>query len=347
MVCSNHFDKLVFEMRSLNLDQLRTLIEVVELGSFSAAARRLNFTQPAVSQQIGELEKRFGVRLIERMGKQAHVTAPGRALIEAAQRIFNDCDLAEAAMRRFRDGWIGRVHIGTTNTAMTYELPPILRKLRLEHPGIDLLVTNLPTRESIEYIIQNKVDLALVTLPVENKKLRITPLRPHNLAAILPAGTPDVPDEVTPDYAARQPLLIEHARGAVYTLVMRWLAGQMPLRAAMHLGTIEALKTAVESNLGMSIVPEVAVARHNADIIVRPLRPPVPCTLALIEHRNKPNEPALEIVRNALLALRTDGAIDLRETKRPGAAPQRRSRSRAPRTKSGLARGRAKSARAR
>jgi DNA-binding transcriptional LysR family regulator len=290
-------------MRSLNLDQLRTLLQVIELGSFSAAARRLNLTQPAVSLQIRELERRFGVRLIERMGKQAHATAPARDLVEAARRIFHDCALAEAAMRRFRDGWIGRVHIGTTNTAMTYELPPVLRRLRLDHSGIDLLVTNMPTRDSIEGILANKIDLALVTLPVENAKLRITPLRPHQLAAILPAGTRDVPDEITPDYAARQPLLLEHAGGAVHGLLMKWLSGQMPLRTAMQLGTIEALKTAVESNLGISIVPDVAVAKPSPNIIVRPLRPPVPCTLALIEHRNKPNEPALEIVRNALLGL--------------------------------------------
>ena len=77
-------------MRSLNLDQLRALLEVVEFGSFSAAARRLNLTQPAISLQIRELERRFGVRLIERLGKQAHATAPGRALVEAAQRIFQN-----------------------------------------------------------------------------------------------------------------------------------------------------------------------------------------------------------------------------------------------------------------
>ena len=53
-------------MRSLNLDQLRAIVEVVERGSFSAAARHLNLTQPAVSLQIRELERRFGVRLIER-----------------------------------------------------------------------------------------------------------------------------------------------------------------------------------------------------------------------------------------------------------------------------------------
>ena len=168
-------------------------------------------------------------------------------------------------MRRFRDGWIGRVHIGTTYTALIYELPPILRELRPDHPGIDLVVTNMPTRDSVENIIQNEIDLALVTLPVEEKQLSITPLRPEMLVAILPAGTRDVPDEVTPDYVARQPLLIEHARGAVHALVMRWLSGHMPLpRDPMHLGTIEALKTAVASNLGMSIVPDVAVARHYA-----------------------------------------------------------------------------------
>ena len=76
----------------------------------------------------------------------------------------------------------------------------------------------------------------------------------------------------------------------------------------MPLGTVEALKSAVASNLGMAIVPEVAIAAHSSDFVVRPLRPALSRTLALIEHRNKPNEPALEIVRNALLVLRESGS---------------------------------------
>ena len=302
-------------MRSLNLDQLRALVEVAERGSFSAAARRLNLTQPAVSLQIRELERRFGVRLIERLGKQAHATVPGQDLVEAAQRIFRECDLADAAMRRFRDGWIGRVHVGTTLTAMIYLLPPILRRLRLDHPGIDLIVTNMPTPDSVEKIVQNKIDLALVALPVAKRQLRITPLHLQQLVAIFPAGTSGVPDEITPDYVAQQPLLTEHTRSAAHTLVMEWLAGVASLQEPMPLGTVEALKSAVASNLGMAIVPEIAVATHMSDFIVRPLRPPLPRTLALIEHRNKPNEPALEIVRNALFALRAGGAI---ESKPPG-----------------------------
>jgi DNA-binding transcriptional LysR family regulator len=309
-------------MRNLSLDQLRALLEVIEHGSFSVAARRLNLTQPAVSLQVRELERRFGVRLVERLGRQAHATVPGSDLAEAARGIFRECERAEAAMRRFRDGWIGHVRIATTNTAMMYELPPILRRLREEQPGIDLHVTNLPTRESVEQVIQNKVDFALVTLPVASRHLRITPLRPQKLVAIFPAGTRDLPDEITPDYVARQTLVIEHARGAVHALIMRWLAGPLP-RAPMHLGTVEALKTAVKSNLGMSIVPDVAVAEPTPDLIVRPLQPALPCTLALIEHRNKPAETALGIVRKALLELREDGGSESPARRAPRRARRR------------------------
>jgi len=303
-------------MRGLNFDQLRALLEVIEHGSFSAAARRLNLTQPAVSLQIRELERRFGLRLIERLGKQAHATVPGRELVEAAQRIFRECDHVDATMRRFREGWVGRVRVNMTLTAMIYRIPPILRRIRLEHPGIDLVINNTPTPTSVESIIQNRIDLALVNLPVQKKQLKTTPLCSEGMVAIFPVGTRNVPDEITPNDVAPHNLLVEQQSSAAYALVLGWLSGRAPAREPMPLGTVEALKSAVASNLGMAIVPEVAVAPHMSDFIVRPLRPALSRTLALIEHRNKPNEPAIEIVRNALLGLRTTVANEPR-TRRP------------------------------
>jgi DNA-binding transcriptional LysR family regulator len=300
----NHFDKDAFEMRSLNLDQLRTLVEVVRQGSFSAAARRLCLTQPAESLQIRELERRFGVRLIERLGKQAHATMPGRQLVEAAEQVFRECDRAEQVMRRFREGWIGRVRLGSTLTTMVYRLPPILRRLRLENPGVELVHSNMPTGESVENVVQNTLDLALVNLPVENRQLEITPLCREVMVAIFPPGSRGLPDAVTPDFAAQQQLMVEQTRSAAHAFVLGWLAGRSRAYEPMALGTVETLKTAVASGLGMAIVPEVAVTRHRRDFVVRPLQPSLPRTLALIERRNKPNEPALEIVRNALLTLR-------------------------------------------
>src|SRR5262249_10209072 len=108
----------------------------------------------------------------------------------------------------------------------------------------------------------------------------------------------------TPDYAATQPLILEFARGAVYALVQDWLGQVKLLHPPMPIGIVEAVKKAVASGLGMSIVPGVAMAEPVADGGVRPLRPPVPCTLALIEHSGKPDAPALKIVRDALLELK-------------------------------------------
>jgi DNA-binding transcriptional LysR family regulator len=292
-------------MRSLNPDQLRTLIAVVTLGNFSAAGRRLNLTQPAVSLQIRELEQRFGVQLIERHGRQARPTVPGRELVEQAALILSACDNAEASMRRFREGWLGRIHIATTLTALTYDLPPILRKLHREHPGIELAVTNMPTRDSVDAVLQNVADLALITLPIKGSPLQVTPLRPQVLVAILPADMRDVPDIVTPDFFVSQPLILEHARGAVHALVMDWLGGRLPLQGPpMKIGTIEALKQCVASGLGVSIVPDIAVSKPSGEFIVRPLHPSVPCTLALIEQRVKTETTVFRIVKDALLELR-------------------------------------------
>ncbi len=68
-------------MRGLNLDHLRTFAQVIELGSFSAAAERGGVTQPAVSLQIRQLERRFGLKLVERVGRRAGPTAAGRELL--------------------------------------------------------------------------------------------------------------------------------------------------------------------------------------------------------------------------------------------------------------------------
>jgi DNA-binding transcriptional LysR family regulator len=291
-------------MRSLNLDQLRTFVEVVALGNLSAAGRQLNLTQPAVSLHVRELERRFGVRLLERVGRRTYPTAAGRDLADNAPRIFQDCEIVESMMRRFREGWLGRVRIGTGFTTLNYELPPVLRKIRLKYPGIDVLVTFLSTLDSVDSVLRNAIDIGLVILPIKEPQVRITRLRAGKLVAILSTDTKSIPDVVTPAYAARQSLILEHPRGALQALIMRWLSGQMPLSSQpMLLGTVEAMKTMVSLGLGISIVPDVTVAEPIHNVVIRPLKPPVPWTLAMIERRDKPNDPALDIVRAALLKL--------------------------------------------
>jgi DNA-binding transcriptional LysR family regulator len=100
-------------MRRLSLDHLRTFADVVELGSFSAAARRLNLTQPAVSLQVKQLEGRLRVRLIERVGRRAHPTAAGRDLLAHVHHVDAAVAGALAAIADHREGGSGRLRLGT------------------------------------------------------------------------------------------------------------------------------------------------------------------------------------------------------------------------------------------
>jgi DNA-binding transcriptional LysR family regulator len=290
-------------MRSLNLDQLRALETVVELASFTGAARRLNLSQSAISVQIRELEERCGVRLVERLGKKAYATAAGREVIEHARRISEEADAITSAMRRFREGWIGRVHIGAALTALMYLLPPALQKLRAEHPGIDLFVSNATTAGMVDGVLRNEIDIGVVTLPVEDSRLTITPLHIDPLVAILPASNRDIPPEITPDYVAGQFLVLEF--GGVSRLVTDWLssARTLPSQSSMVVSAVEAIKIVVSAGMGVSIVPSISVLQPGDDFIVRPIRPAVTRTLALIQHRNKPDELALRTVRQVLMEL--------------------------------------------
>ncbi len=293
-------------MRGLNPDHLRALTEVVAQGSFTRAAKRLHLAQPTISLQIRDLETRLGVRLVDRLGKRAFATAAGRELIEHAGRIAQETDRLLAAMRRHRDGGLGQVRIGSSTTALIYHLPPVLQDLRKRHPNIELVVTTGTTNGVVERMLRNEIDLGVVSLPISERLLQVVPLRSEPLVAIFSANIRDVPARVTPQFLLQHPLLLEYARAHVRALIMDWLSagGQEP-RPAMELDNLEAVKRMVASGLGASIVPAAAIldAHEKSSLAVRPLKPALSRTLALVQRRDKPGDAALQHVREALLAL--------------------------------------------
>jgi DNA-binding transcriptional LysR family regulator len=292
-------------MRSVNPDHLHALVEVVAQGSFTRAAKRLNLAQPTISLQIRELETRLGVRLVDRLGKRAFAPAAGRELIDHAQRIQQETDRLMAAMRRHRDGWLGQVRIGSSTTALIYHLPPVLQRLRREHPSIELVVTTGTTTGVVERILRNEIDLGIVSLPVSERQLDIAPLKAEPLVAIFAARTRNLPNRVTAQFLRQYPLLLEFARAHVRALIIDWLSSDgVEPRPAMELDNLEAVKRMVASGLGVSIVPSAAIADADGiKLLARPLRPSLSRTLALVQRRDKPDDVALRTVRSALMTL--------------------------------------------
>ncbi|MDA8485511.1 LysR family transcriptional regulator [Pseudomonas resinovorans] len=291
-------------MRRLNLDQLHTFIEVITAGSFSAAAERLGLTQPAVSLQIRQLEHRLNVRLIERVGKRLKATSAGERLLEHARRID---DLVEEALQDMSShalGVAGQVAIGTGATACIHLLPPLLKDMRRRFPALDIRVSTGNTDDVVAAVIENRLDIGLVTLPAAGRSLHVQPLLRDDFVAISAAGA--LPAQISPRDLAERPLVLFEPGSSTRLLIDDWFlqAGLRP-RAVMELGSIEAIKEMVAAGLGCSIVPSMAVkaAHHRRGLEVRPLAPDLSRTLGLVLRQDKPMGAGLRKVVEALEGL--------------------------------------------
>ena len=258
---------------------------------------------------------------MERLGKRAYATAAGSELIEHARRIAAETERALAAMRRHKDGWLGRVRIGTGDVMLSYLLPPVLRDLRTTHPNIELVIFTGTTTEMLQRISSNEIDLGLVTLPVNERVFQTTPLRIEPFVGILPPGEADAPECLTPASLDRPDLIFLQTGAALRRDLDDWLAaGGVRARPAMEIGHTEAIKQTVAAGLGASLVPLCSVTGGHVlpGLVVRPLRPALSWTLGLIQRRDKADEPALRCVRGALLTLADRSSLSV---SRIGEAP--------------------------
>lgn len=298
-------------MRSLNLDQLRAFVEVVAHGNFTAAAKELNLSQPAVTHQIQELERRLNVTLVERLGKRAYLTEAGEKLIKHARSLLDEDSRTRSDMRRFADGWLGRVRIGTSMTVLMYLLPSLLRKLKTDHPQLEISLKAGKSAETLEMLRTNALDLGLCALPVEDPAFEVTPLFKDELVAILPSGMKRIPNKVTPAFLSQNPLILVNVNSALRRTVTGWLdaAGTSP-KPLMEFDNVEAIKSVVAVGLGASIVPSLCLgAGHvsNSNMIVRPLSPSAVREVGLVKLRDKRNTEAMKLAAAAILTLRKRG----------------------------------------
>jgi DNA-binding transcriptional LysR family regulator len=297
----------IFGMKTLNLSQVQAFLDVVELGSFSAAADRIGLSQPAISLQVRELERHLRVKLVERAGKRVQPTPAGSSFVEYAQR-FRDLNLAAAEeMTRYADGTMGRVRIGTGATACIYLLPPILKQLRQRYPSLEIIVSTGNTDEFVKAVEANTMDIALVTLPVSSRSLEIIPVLDDKFVAIGSVSR-TMPEVVGNEFLSLQPLILFEPGGSTRFVSDAWLRrqGKDAPKPVMALGSVEAIKEMVRADLGCAIVPGMAVGdrRGAANLSVRPLTPHLHRTLAIIIRKDKRLYPGLRETLAALKAIR-------------------------------------------
>lgn len=170
----------------MNIGTFQIFCDLVETSSFSEAGARSGISQSAVSQQIGALEKQYGVVLIERGRKNFAVTPEGDVFLQAARRILDSYYGIGNDLGAMRDIVAGKLTIATVYSIGFHELPPYLEKFRERYPDVDLQVQYRRANQVYADVSENLTDLGLVAYPQEKKGVEIDPAWKDKLVVICP-----------------------------------------------------------------------------------------------------------------------------------------------------------------
>jgi len=262
-------------MRELNLDQLRTLVAIADLGTFSAAAQALHLAQPTVSLHVSELESRMNAALVLRGGRRVQPTPAGAVLVDRARRLLREADEMVEAVKRHVHGVSGRVRLGSSTGVLVHLLPQVLESMNQAHPDIDVEVSIIGTQDGLDGVMAGTLDVALVAPPRTPGDLVVTRWRRDPMMAFLPPGW-KAPKRITPQWLADKPLIFNDSSSRLYQQSMEWFAtaGIVP-RVRIELNYNEAMKSLVAAGYGGAILPmEGEVQAHVArGVQVVPLRP--------------------------------------------------------------------------
>lgn len=298
----------------METNYLRTFLVVVESGSMSEAARRLDLTATAVAQQMRVLERELGVPLLRRSGRTVSPTEGGHRLADRARMLLAELAGMRTAVSDL-DGALD-LTVGATNTMLNGPLPVALDALAREHPAARIVVRTGLSAELYDEVLRGRLDAALClhpdfTLP---KTLNWLQLREERLVVLAPR-----------DWAHRDPhallrdeALIRYDRrlggGQAAERYLR-RAGIVP-RERFELSSLAAIAMLVGRGAGVSIAPDAATAWWNTLPIARlPLpRSSEARRFGMIWPRNSPRTRAIEVLvehAQRVVAGDMDAAADL------------------------------------
>lgn len=177
----------------LSLHRLRMLRELHRRGTVTAAAAALHYTASAVSQQLAQLERDVGAKLVERLGRRVQLTDMGALLAEHAEEILGSVERATMALEEAQETVSVRLTVGVFATVAAGLLPPVLTRLAVEHPGIEVRTKQMAPEATAVAVRDGALDLAFVIdyadapMPWESS-LHGTVIATERLHAAVPAG---------------------------------------------------------------------------------------------------------------------------------------------------------------
>jgi DNA-binding transcriptional LysR family regulator len=276
----------------MEIRQLESFRSVVREGSFTAAAKRLHMTQPAVSLHIKALEEELGARLLERDARGVRLTPAGTALLAATDTAL--ASLAEGVRRieEIRAPERGTVVLACGDTVALHLLPPVLTAFRRAHAQAEVHVKNHGSQAILDLVLNREADVGIVTRPPWiDPALWSRVVMEDPLCLALPRDHPLAKEEKVALRALDgEPAVLLAKPAETRSLIDRGLrdAG-VELTVVMESGNLEVVKAYVAGGLGLAIVPEMALTpADRRRLVVRPLPAGFPARrIAVVRRRDR------------------------------------------------------------
>lgn len=276
----------------MELRNLITFCKIAHLKSYSKAAKELGYAQSTITTQIQLLEQELNIKLFERIGRRMKLTYKGLIFLKYAQNIVNLVDEAKEAVNDI-DIPSGTLRIGTVESLCTMKLPKLLRDYHKKYPNVEIIVKLGICSDLRNMLKNNIVDLIFILdEPITDSNL-ISCISYDEPMAILasPLNRLSYKNNLTIEDIKAEPLILTE-RGCSYRNAFERIFHKLGLNPhlSLEVGNIEAIKNFTMSNLGITLLPIMAVKEelNKKDLIALDLKG---CEFnmmtQLIYHKNK------------------------------------------------------------
>lgn len=272
------------------MHQLRYFVAVAERHNFTRAAESCHVAQPSLSQQILKLENELGQPLFDRLGRKVLLTDAGERFYGRAKAIL---EAVEEAKREAEDcgGDGGRITIGAILTVAPYMLPGLLRRFQKAFPEAEVVVQEDLTERLIAACLAGEIDGAILSLPIDDRQLRVEPLLSEPLLLATPPGHPLAGHKrVDIEDLNKEPFILLDPIHCLGELILSFCRGrECRPTVACRSSQLLTVQELVALGNGVSLLPRMACdADQSGRIRYRPLSGVRPKrTIVMISHRQR------------------------------------------------------------
>jgi DNA-binding transcriptional LysR family regulator len=290
---------------SMNLEQLRSFVEVARLGHFTQAAEQLHLAQPSLSRQIASLEQDLGAELFHRARGGSTLTTAGESLLPLARRMLADAESVRRELAELAGLERGRVRLGATPTLCISLVAEVLSAFHAEHPGIELHLSEHGSRRLLDQLESGELDLALITTSEAGsaERFRVTPLLEEELVVISSAAAPAVARgaSIRLREVARLPQIVFSSSYDLRSATdAAFAAAGLEPEVVLEGAEMDAVLRFVERGLGVAIVPAMVLIDRPGLRSVRLEGPVLTRSISLARPRDVAATSAVEVMQRTI-----------------------------------------------